>query len=69
VLFSDRLYRHFFNEGGLTAENSAARWMRLADWIDRAVVGESARWGDLMRPNNPYDHEDWEKEIFNSLWV
>jgi hypothetical protein len=44
--FADRVHRHFFNGGALTAAESIARYAKLANEIDRAIVAESARWGD-----------------------
>ncbi|MFC1635193.1 lamin tail domain-containing protein [Planctomycetota bacterium] len=46
LLFADRVYRHFFNEGVLTVENATALYQHRLDMVDRAVVCESARWGD-----------------------
>ncbi|OHB79874.1 MAG: hypothetical protein A2Z25_09110, partial [Planctomycetes bacterium RBG_16_55_9] len=46
LLFADRMYRHFFNDGVLTVENATALYQLRLDEVDRAVVGESARWGD-----------------------
>ncbi|MDP8246282.1 MAG: lamin tail domain-containing protein [Candidatus Hinthialibacter antarcticus] len=43
---ADRIQKHFFNDGPLSAEESTARYLALANQIDRAIVGESARWGD-----------------------
>jgi hypothetical protein len=45
--FADLVQRHLFNGGALTNDEARARWMRRATEIDRAVVGESARWGDF----------------------
>jgi hypothetical protein len=45
-LFGDRIHRHLFNDGALTPEQNIARLQRRAGQIDRAIVGESARWGD-----------------------
>ncbi|MEW6236978.1 MAG: lamin tail domain-containing protein [Candidatus Omnitrophota bacterium] len=44
--FADHVQKHFFYDGALTPEKSIARYQQLADTIDRAIVGESARWGD-----------------------
>ena len=44
--FADRVYRHCFNDGALTDANMQARFQRLADFIENAIVAESARWGD-----------------------
>lgn len=46
VRYADRIQEHFFNGGLLTPEVNIERLDRLAAPIDRAVVGESARWGD-----------------------
>ncbi|KPK40166.1 MAG: hypothetical protein AMJ65_10865, partial [Phycisphaerae bacterium SG8_4] len=46
LLFADHVHRHFFNDGVLTVDNAAALYGRRLDEVDRAVVGESARWGD-----------------------
>ena len=64
-LFADRVYRHFNNGGALTNEKASAVMDLHADMIDRAIVGESARWGDLLRPANPYDRSDWLGEVAN----
>jgi hypothetical protein len=45
-LFGDRVQKHLFNGGALTASNCIARLQARAAQIDRAIVGESARWGD-----------------------
>ncbi len=46
MLFADHVHRHFFNDGVLTVDNAAALYQYRLDEVDRAVVGESARWGD-----------------------
>lgn len=43
---ADHVQKHFFNGGALSTEACTARWQSLMDEIDRAIVGESARWGD-----------------------
>jgi hypothetical protein len=63
VLLADRIYRHFYNDGVLTREQTTARYQNLADSIRGAIVGESARWGDEPRPSKPYTREDWQKEV------
>ena len=47
VRFGDRVQEWFFNGGLLTNEQATERWLRRSDQIDRAIVGESARWGDF----------------------
>ena len=46
TFFADRVFKHCFHDGALTEENSIARWRALNDFIEDAVVAESARWGD-----------------------
>lgn len=54
LLFADRVHKHLFNDGALSANQAAARYRSLIAQVDRAVVGESARWGDYRRdvPNS-----------------
>jgi hypothetical protein len=52
-LFGDRAHLHFFNNGVLTTNQTIPRFLGLCDMIDRAIVGESARWGDVRR-DPPY---------------
>ncbi|MCX5674282.1 MAG: lamin tail domain-containing protein, partial [Planctomycetota bacterium] len=63
LLFADRVYKHLFNDGALTPEAGAARFQALAAEIDRAIVGESARWGDYLR-EPPYTRNvEWVNEL------
>ena len=81
VRFGDRLHRYFSSGGPLYVDpdnqrwdpehpernRPAARFMRLANTIDRAVVAESARWGD-QHSGNPYTRDEhWERERDNIL--
>lgn len=56
ITFADRVYRHCFNDGALTDANVQARFLRLADFIENAIVAESARWGDSSwgREDDPH---------------
>ncbi|MBN1670947.1 MAG: CotH kinase family protein, partial [Kiritimatiellae bacterium] len=47
--FSDRIYKHCFNGGALTESNAKARWNAICNYVEPAIVGESARWGDAMK--------------------
>jgi hypothetical protein len=58
--FADRIQKHLFNGGALTQPANLARWSALKAGIDRALVAESARWGDARRPAQPYRREvEW----------
>jgi hypothetical protein len=64
--FADRVYRHCFNNGALTNENSQARWLTLNNFIRDAVIAESARWGDAMEENGHPTRTrdvDWQNEV------
>ena len=58
--FADHAHKHLFNGGALSPVQAGARYQKLANVIDRAIVGESARWGDSQR-STPYTR--------NGVWV
>lgn len=53
MLFADRVYQHMFDGGTFTQETASALYMRRANEIDKAIVAESARWGDVQA-STPY---------------
>ena len=53
MLFADRVQKHMFNGGALSQQESIDRYMGLADQLDKAIVAESARWGDTQ-DTTPY---------------
>ncbi|MFB3788980.1 MAG: lamin tail domain-containing protein [bacterium] len=59
---ADRIQKHFFHGGVLTPEASQARYAEIARFIDRAIVGESARWGDAPGGRARTRDDDWVKE-------
>ncbi len=73
--FADRLHKHLFNDGVLTDEKAGELWMARADEIEKAIIGESARWGDAREgitgeggvrvPTMTVDH--WRAERDNVL--
>ncbi len=58
IRFADHIHRHFFNGGTLSYPRTAELYQARMNQIDRAIVGESARWGD-NRQANPYTRLDW----------
>jgi hypothetical protein len=56
--FADHIHRHFFNAGTLSYPRAAELYQTRMNQIDRAIVGESARWGD-NRQATPYTRQDW----------
>jgi len=62
MLFADHVHRHFFNDGILTPQGAMNLYQIRTNEVDRAVVGESARWGDNHR-STPYTRNvDWIRE-------
>ncbi|MBN1844442.1 MAG: lamin tail domain-containing protein [Sedimentisphaerales bacterium] len=53
LLFADRVYKHLFNGGALNVAHSRNRYLSIANGIDKAIVAESARWGDTQM-STPY---------------
>ena len=53
-LFADRVQKLCFNNGALTPASAAGRWALRASQIDKAVIAESARWGDYRRDVHQY---------------
>ena len=57
-LVADRVYKHCYNSGVLTPATALAMFKTRTTQIDRAVVGESARWGD-SKVAVPYTRDNW----------
>ena len=53
MLFADRIYKHLHDDGALTVANSANTLLNINSKIDKAIVAESARWGDVQA-STPY---------------
>ena len=68
LFFADRVYHNLYNDGALSLTNNQARYLSIANQIDKAIVAESARWGDTQattpyghtppQPNDPNDPDD-----------
>ena len=77
VRFGDRVQRHFFNAGALTASNNIARFAARAAVITNALVAESARWGDAREFTigaNPgtgitFTRDEWWVPELHQLWT
>mgnify|MGYP002621569795 CR=1 FL=1 len=57
--FSDRVQELMFNGGVLTPAVAQSIYEARTNEIDQAIIGESARWGDNRRSNDPYTHSDF----------
>ncbi len=64
LIFADVVRREFFNDGNLTPARAAAHYQNRIAIINEAVRAESARWGDNMRPGQPYLRGvEWQAEL------
>jgi len=59
---ADRVHKYFFNDGLLTPARNRERLLRRKVQLERAVVGESARWGDAKRAT-PFTKSDWDAAV------
>jgi hypothetical protein len=60
ALVADRVYRHCYNDGVLTPARALSMFNARAAEIDRAIVAESARWGDSKTNGNPpFTRANW----------
>jgi hypothetical protein len=62
LAFADRVHKLFFNDGILTPANLIARYAAIAAGVERAIVAESARWGDSHFSTAPLTLADWKTE-------
>jgi len=64
-MFADRARRHLSDGGALSPDRAAARYAALAAQIDRAIVGESARWGDVFPQPKAYREQ---YDVWQQFW-
>jgi hypothetical protein len=66
--FADRVQKHFFGSGPLTAANSGARFQRISRQLETPIIGEAARWGDYRRSVHPYKEGPFERYTRDDHW-
>jgi hypothetical protein len=69
--FADRVQELMYNGGALTPAVARATYEARTNEIDRAIVAESARWGDNRVPNDPYTRADFlaiKNGVFNDFF-
>jgi len=71
VRFGDHVHKHMFNDGVYTLPSMQQLWQNIADELEPAMNGESARWGDEHATDNPYNtidhwlpHVQYRKNIY-----
>jgi hypothetical protein len=62
ILAADRIQKHCFNGGPLSPEGMRAAFLSRSNEIQRAIVAESARWGDA-KTGTPYTRNTWVSAI------
>ncbi len=69
--FADRAHRHLFNGGALSPTTAGAIWRARSDLMDRAVVAESARWGDFRYDVDPgrWQQSDFDRYTRNDHYL
>lgn len=60
--FADKAYKNFYNNGVFTPDVAHARFAKRVAEVSKAIVGESARWGDTFSAV-PYTWDTWNNEI------
>lgn len=55
---ADRVQQLFFNDGLLTPQSVTRRYLSRAKEIEKAILCESARWGDYRRDVHPRDTDN-----------
>ncbi len=63
-LFVDRVNLQCFNNGPLSDTASRARWATINQYIETAIIAESARWGDGLNDGRTRTkNDDWIPEV------
>jgi len=57
--YTDRVYKHFFNDGACKDEASIIRLAYRKNQIDLAIIAQSARWGDSKSVTPRTKDDDW----------
>jgi hypothetical protein len=65
MLVADHVQRHCFNAGVLTPQSLRERFVSRSNELTRAIVAESARWGDA-KTSSPLNRNNWVAAINNA---
>ena len=61
--YADQAYRNLFNGGVMSPSKASELFENRATFIEQAILGESARWGDHRRADEPYTRDvEWNAE-------
>ena len=68
-LFADRVQKFCFEGGALTSSSARGRWLSRSAEIDKAVVAESARWGDYRRDVHSWQTGPFDLYTREAYWL
>lgn len=71
IALADQIQKHFFNDGALTPQAVQARWEKYASILDRAIIAESARWGDHRKTPAYSRDNEWlteQSRLYNTYF-
>jgi len=69
-LFADRIQKHCFENGPLTASSAAGLYEELSGTVSKALIAESARWGDYRRDVHQYQSAGpFDLYTYNNHWL
>jgi len=63
MMFADAVYKHLFNEGALSPDNFEESFRLRKEEIEKAIVLESARWGDYRESTSAVTYTK------NDYWI
>ncbi|MEK7949371.1 lamin tail domain-containing protein [Luteolibacter soli] len=63
ALVGDRLQKHISAGGALSTTEAVSRWNRINGYIQDAIYGESARWGDTLQEPPSRPTVEWQNEV------
>jgi len=70
LVFADRVHRHMIApDGVLTRDANSARWQKWQGVMDKAIVAESARWGDYRRDVHQYQNGVYQLYTREAHWL
>ncbi len=65
ILAADRIFKHCFNGGPLSVPGVRSLFLARSNEIERAIVAESARWGD-SKVASPFTRNNWLSAMNNA---
>ncbi len=68
-LFANRVVKHCYNGGVLTAEGTARLWSVRRAQVEKSMDAEAARWGDYRRDVHPYSSGPFELYTRDTHWL